>query len=1209
MKKYISIIIFCAVAFLSLGVGVFSFNYQANLFASASAQEVEVYKDGAPENLTELQTASDGQLDHWATSLDKFDGRQYDIVTRARDQGNRNICWAFATIGAVESNILRKGIDDSASIISLDLDERVLAYARFNNDGLHDPLNLTIGDAGLAGFWNFGDKGYNAYDAMTRGNALVDQVANLTEDDMDAMNRELMQGRYYIQNYFRVSNDKESIKRAILKYGAVSFTYAAPGRQAKYFSGSTVHATNHESLIVGWDDNESSIGFTPNTPTGNGAWIVKNSWGTYGNNNTNGISCFYMSYEQYITAPYVVDVAMRENYQNIYHYDGQISPVSSTFTTEKQAAIYEAKLSSSTKQEVLSAITIFTDLSDIDVKIEIHKNLTVNPGDINDERNNPEDGPLAETTIAHLGTAGFHTLDLDNPVNLEQGEYFSIVISSEQADKKPVAVCRPDGDSVNDMTYFYRDGKWDSYKNGSNYVAKIRAITNVVDMEESSNNDLKYARVEIENRLVPYDDGVKVIPDIEVYFDEELLTQEVDYDVKFENTSLPGMATVVITGKDRFTGSRTTYFEVAKAKYVPSRISGTIKVYNDITKPKDLTIPEGWDWLGGDEQLKTGERQGPFTLIYRGPDAECYQNIYSSFYIEKIAGEKPEQTDISDANMEVLGSYVYTGQQIVPKVRITYLGVELRNHDDYELEFQNNTNAGEATVIVKGKGNYSGQSNLNFTIRKATWPKEKPKSTMLVNKSIKNSNEITLENGWSWQKPFDITSDKTQAVAVYKGTDKNNFANMKLMVTITRGSETVKKNIATISELRLERTEYVYDGQAKMPDVIAKDGETELSKGTDFNVQYQSNINAGQASVVVTGINGYTGSRTLTFNIKKADRDNFKVILEGWTYGQTAQEPRTEGQLENASVTYSYSDRIDGTFTTTKPSKAGTYWVKAVIDASRNYNAAENITQFTISKADYPPNMPRTEMTISRKAKTLQDVNLDAAGWQWETPNTKISGETLTATAVYSDKENYVNYTVQITLTKADPKDVSLLSVVLDANSFVYNGTERKPNVVAKDGGVLLVLGEDYDVAYQDNTNAGKGKVIVTFKNDYTGSKTLEFTISQAQEPTVNKIIRLDHQATKLSEIQLPDDFVWENGDLEITAGRMRAKAIYVGADAENYKTKEIYFEIISPVPQNEPETNNLIWLAIVVPVAALLIGWAVYAIIRRRKNKWWKGL
>ena len=917
-----------------------------------------------------------------------------------------------------------------------------------------------------------------------------------------------------------------------------------------------------------------------------------------------------MSYEQYIVAPYVVNVAMREDYQNIYYYDGQISPVSSTSTTEKQAAIYESKLSSSSKQERLSAISIFTDLSNIDVKIEIHKNLTVNPSDINDVMNNPEKTPAVHTTIAHIGTAGFHTLDLNEPVNLEQGEYFSIVISSEDANKRPIAVCRPDGNSTNDMTYYYVDGEWKSYKaGGSNYVSKIRAITNVVDIGENPSNDLKYARIEIENRIVPYEKGQDLIPNIEVYFDEELLRKDVDYDVKVENNDSPGRATLTITGKDRFTGSRTTCFEVTKAKYPPGRLSGTITVYNGTNKLSDIKFPLGWTLYGNDEQLEVGLSKTKYMLRYDGSDKNLYENLYCEFSVNKKEENAPDKIDISDANVEILGKYLYTGNSIVPRVKVTYQGEELNYNTDYQLTFQKNTDAGTATVTITGSGNYKGQKNQDFKISQAKWPEGKPKSTIIVDKDVKNLNEIILENGWSWQKTFDIKSDKTQAVAVYNGTDKKNFANTKMLVTITRGSGTVKKNIATISELRLEQTEYVYNGQAKQPTVIAKDGEKTLELNKDFEVRYQSNTNAGQASVIVTGLNNYTGSRTFTFNIARADRDDFKVILPGWTYGQTAQEPHTEGHIEAANVTYSYSDSRDGSYSPEKPIKAGTYWVKAMIDESRNYNSAENITQFTISKADNPPNMPSQSMIIERKAKTLQDVLLHAEGWQWETPSMEITGESMTATAVYSDKENYEHYTVQITLTKEPRKDASLLSVDLDVKSFVYNGSERKPNVIVKDGDTTLTPGVDYDVRYENNKYAGRGKAVVTFKNDYTGSAEIEFTIGKAEKPNVSDTtIRLDHKVAILSDVPLPNDYVWKNGNIEITGNRMTAIAVYTGDDASSYETTELTFEIIIEEKQNpteEPKRDDLIWLAIGIPVAILTLGVIVgLAVVKRKRKK-----
>ncbi len=1215
-KRTLSVIIFIQAILLSFSAGIFSIgtNNPIETYATALSREADIISAEPPKDIGDLQSADDEQLNYWADNLESFDGRNFDIVTPTRQQGQRNICWAYAPVGAVESNILRKGIDESATKYNLDFDERVLAYARFNRDGLHDPLYLTADDAGSAGFWDSGDKGYNAYDTMTEGYALVEQNDSLDLDDLDAMNGELMQSKYYIQNYFMISKDTDSIKRAILKYGAVSFTYASPGSNAKYFSGSTVHKTNHESLIVGWDDTINRQDFTPSRPTGNGAWIVKNSWGNYGADQYNGIYCFYMSYEQYITAPYVVDVAMRENYQNIYHYDGQISSSRSSADAEKQAAIYEAKLSSPTQQEQLTAVTIYTDLSNINVKAEIRKNLSVNPGDVNDEANNPEQGPVVESKTAHIDISGFHTIDFDKPINLEQGEYFSIVISSSEANNKPVAVCTPDKTSVNDMTYYFLDGKWESYKKSDNYadtsygshVAKIRAITNVVDRGENLGKNLKYARIEIEDRLVFYE-GKDLIPDIEVYFDEQLLKQNTDYEVKVENNILPGTATVTITGAGEFTGTRTTHFEVARAKYPPGRISGTVKVYDNIVKAHDFKIPNGWEWIGNDEQLKPGKSQFQFSLKYVGADANLYQNTVCSFYIEKTEENPPAQTDISEVNVEISGDYVYTGKSVEPRVRVTYQGKELTYDTDYLLTFQKNTDAGTATVTAIGNGNYKGQKSQDFKIRKARWPEGKPKSAMLVDDSIKNLNEISLDAGWAWQKNLDISSDKIQAVAIYNGPNKENYANTKTAVTITRESATGQKNISLISELRLEQIEYVYNGRDNEPNVIAKDGEKTLDSNADFEVQYINNRDAGQASVIVKGKNDYNGAITLYFTIKRADIENFNVILDGWIYGENPSTPRAESEADIADVTFLYANEENGQYTSDMPENAGTYWIKAMAAQSKNYNSAEAKAPFTIEKADNPDPMPSTEMTVERKIKTLQAVDL-IDGWKWAEPDAKIDKETIKAYAIYKDTQNYKNYQVEIMITKQPRKEASLLSVNIEVGPFVYDGTEKTPQIIAKDGEVSLALGADFDVRYEDNKFAGRGKAIVTFINDYIGTRELDFTISKAEKPNVNTTIRYNKKAAKLSDISLPDGFVWEDENTEITGSRITAKAIYTGEDAGSYKTIELTFEIIieeQPDSPGNPAQASLIWLAIAVPIAVLTVACTVFAIAaHRRKNQ-----
>ncbi|MDE5780525.1 MAG: leucine-rich repeat protein [Lachnospiraceae bacterium] len=62
----------------------------------------------------------------------------------------------------------------------------------------------------------------------------------------------------------------------------------------------------------------------------------------------------------------------------------------------------------------------------------------------------------------------------------------------------------------------------------------------------------------------------------------------------------------------------------------------------------------------------------------------------------------------------------------------------------------------------------------------------------------------------------------------------------------------------------------VYDGKAKTPQVIVKAGKKLLTKNVDYTVSYKNNINAGEASAVVTCMGDYTGTIEKTFTIAKA---------------------------------------------------------------------------------------------------------------------------------------------------------------------------------------------------------------------------------------------------------------------------------------------------------------------------------------------------
>ena len=84
-------------------------------------------------------------------------------------------------------------------------------------------------------------------------------------------------------------------------------------------------------------------------------------------------------------------------------------------------------------------------------------------------------------------------------------------------------------------------------------------------------------------------------------------------------------------------------------------------------------------------------------------------------------------------------------------------------------------------------------------------------------------------------------------------------------------------------------------------------------------------------------------------------------------------------------------------------------------------------------------------------------------------------------------------------LCKENTKIVSNLSISLDSTEYTYIGKEIKPKVTVKDGNIILTENVDYIVEYENNINAGTGKVIVTGKGIYEGKKEILFNIKKAQ--------------------------------------------------------------------------------------------------------------
>ena len=150
----------------------------------------------------------------------------------------------------------------------------------------------------------------------------------------------------------------------------------------------------------------------------------------------------------------------------------------------------------------------------------------------------------------------------------------------------------------------------------------------------------------------------------------------------------------------------------------------------------------------------------------------------------------------------------------------------------------------------------------------------------------------------------------------------------------------VKKEISECN-LKLSKENYIYDGKEKNPDITIKEGNTVLTKDIDYTATYTNNINAGVATVEITGTGKYTGTVTKQFTINKAEQQ-FSVSLDKTNIliGETAQIKVTgQGKISYQSaeedvVTVDNTGLITG-------KKAGKATITVIASGTENYNSAE----------------------------------------------------------------------------------------------------------------------------------------------------------------------------------------------------------------------------------------------------------------------------
>lgn len=348
----------------------------------------------------------------------------FSVVSPVRDQThNYRTCWAFAALGSLETSYIHQGYGSTAP----DLSELHLAWYTYMNPHKDYREQMTLARANDP-VLQFGGTNKKAIAFLSRSGVASenDLPYTITSTVGTLKSNDIMSGTKLPEDYEHplrlkevyelgpvTADNRDTVKTLIKRYGAVSVTYDGSTHQDSYkaYYHASQNGFGHAVSIIGWDENYSRSNFNE-TPSANGAWLAKNSYGT----NAGEYGFFWLSYEQVIGSA-AVYVAADSKVNKLYGHDAIAAK--DTIPHNWSAVIFRAQ-----NNETFKEASFQTRNNNVNYAVYINRLGS----DTEPSRPGTPGTPLASGKI---DLAGYHTVELDSPFEVKAGEYFSVILRLE----------------------------------------------------------------------------------------------------------------------------------------------------------------------------------------------------------------------------------------------------------------------------------------------------------------------------------------------------------------------------------------------------------------------------------------------------------------------------------------------------------------------------------------------------------------------------------------------------------------------------------------------------------------------------------------------------------------------------------------------------------------------------------------------------------
>lgn len=750
-----------------------------------------------------------------------------------------------------------------------------------------------------------------------------------------------------------------------------------------------------------------------------------------------------------------------------------------------------------------------------------------------------------------------------------------------------------------DTDYTVATGKIDvgtGYHYTIEFMGKYTGTYTSADTFAITAKDISAADVTVDEIPNQAYTGSPITPEVTVRYNGKTVDAK-NYNLSYSNNvNANATAVVTINGTANFVGTRTATFVIRQNIEAGLQVEGLEKVFVYTSKPIEpkvkVTVGNQELTNGTDYTLDFRNNVNAYSDLYNPYNAYVIVKGMGSYGGQSEFPFTISRKNMQDSDIDIeIEDVEFTGGYVQPKVKITYTLADgsvytLKDKAaadaagvprDYDVSIGTSKDVGSSipvTITPSGINFYSDSGSFSSTF--AIMPKSitDADGALLEEYTVSPIADIQYDASEVPYEPEVVLRDrsrsedgepqtsgttyyKLQKNVDYKITYSGNNRPGTATYTIEgignyrgtyKGTFLIKANIA---DSIVSISDQTYTGSAITPEFTVSFGpDMILQDKVDYTYEFENNTNAGTATLRIIGINSYAGSQKLqTFNILPKDIGADDVLMthvyDSYTYTGEDIHPQPHFTYNNKKLAQGPD------FTCTYPdscSKAGT-WYSFTITGKGNYTGTiikeykigdnYNDSRVKVELADgytfeytgraIEPTPRVTRLDSGHEGERLQP-NID---YKYEYEDNVDAGTAYVNTWGMPDEfAGDVAVTFEIT-----PKSVEDADITVDAIAAQdYTKEEIKPTPAVFWNGRELIAGEDFEYIYKNNIDAGTATVTVKGIDNFTGEKSVDFTINRKDISAVGSGVTVEDVPEQIytgSEVTPTPAVLWNGTALD----------------------------------------------------------------------------